>query len=181
MTNQETKVDVAKSVIVMKSGLSFWVKRETADRASAHIVGQQSHSFLRIAELGETINTAEIEGIYTPERYTEIQRVEAGEWKCQFEKWHTKKGRCECEKEAKEKEENQRKLEEYKEPTEEERQRGIEKLMHGSEYAALDGSELFRRTFLQGNKGGKSIRRVTLEEWEKERGRKANITGLAIN
>lgn len=91
-----TAVDERKMVIVMKTGLVFWVRGETGKKAQMHLESQTAHSFIRITELGETINTAEIAGIHNPETYDELNRYKAGDYKCQWGKWHEKRQRCDC-------------------------------------------------------------------------------------
>lgn len=85
-----------KHIILMKSGLAHFVEKRTADIISAGIVSQSAHRFIKITELDQLINSAEIEGIYTPEKYEEFQRVKAGETLCAYYRWHKKREVCEC-------------------------------------------------------------------------------------
>lgn len=85
-----------KHVIAMKGGLTLLVSAETAIRLSKHLVDQEAHSFVKVDEIGETVNTAEIEGVYTPEKHQEMMRLRGGEYLCSFAKWHEKKQKCDC-------------------------------------------------------------------------------------
>lgn len=169
----ETTLDLPRMVIVMKSGLTFWVTKETGERAQAHLEKQQAHSFMRIAELGQTINTAEIAGVHSPEVYDELQRFKAGEFKCQWGKWHGKKQSCECKAEADR--EHRRVMQEAKDreenrpETPEEREQRIERFKKMNELTALDRPDsIFGRSFHKGARNGKKVRRSTILEWQEK-------------
>ena len=82
--------------IVMKSGLVHWVTEATHLRFQEATNAQKAHSLIRIAELGISINTAEMEGAYTMEQYDDLAKIKQGMWQCLYKKWHKKKGECEC-------------------------------------------------------------------------------------
>lgn len=94
----ETGVQEAKTPLVMKSGLVHWLSAETAKRLEQSLATQQAHGFIRIQELGITINTAEIgDGILTTEQYANLEKKKAGMWQCVEKNWHEKKIRdCTC-------------------------------------------------------------------------------------
>jgi len=185
MTN-EIKHYEEKWIILMKSGLVHWVTRETGEKAAEHLANQSSHTFLRIRELGGiAVNTAEMEGAYTHKQYDDICRIKSGEWQCAYGNWHKKKGgECSCRAEAMRREaEAKRKKEEAeasKPMTPEEQQRSRDMMTKMSEMSALDDSPIFRGMFRIGNKDGRTIRKSTIEEWERKNGRKANLEGLAV-
>lgn len=89
-------VALQKHVILMKSSLTLLVEASTADTIAAALGSQSGHTFFRIKELGETINSAEIEGIYSPSKYEELLKMKGGEYKCAFERWHKKREICTC-------------------------------------------------------------------------------------
>ncbi len=101
------EVAIQKHVVVMKSGLSILVSPETSERISNHLVNQGGHSFLKIAETGQVINTAEIEGVYTPEKHAEMLRIKGGEYLCSYNRWHKKREQCECQIELRKERENE--------------------------------------------------------------------------
>lgn len=94
------EISVKKSPIVMKNGLVHWVSGETHGRIQQALGAQQAHTFMKITELGVTVNTAEIEGVYTTEQYDDMTKIKQGDWQCSFRKWHKKKAECECRGEA---------------------------------------------------------------------------------
>lgn len=86
-----------KKPIVMKSGLVHWVSDPTAERLQQQLQTQKAHTFVRLQELSITINTAEVEGVYTMEEYENISKVKQGMWQCEYNVWHNKgKRECEC-------------------------------------------------------------------------------------
>src|SRR3990167_560017 len=95
-----TEIAKSQKVIVMKSGLPLFVDAERAKNAEQILASGTGHRFLGIDE--QTINSAEIEGIYSPEQYEEIQRIKKGDYKCKFQRWHAKREECSCGKEASE-------------------------------------------------------------------------------
>jgi len=180
---KRSEIDVPRMVVVMKSGMTFWVTKETGERAQRHLETQSAHSFMRITELGETINTAEIAGVHSPSAYDELQRYKAGEFKCQWGKWHGKRQTCECkaEKDREHREQMRQKGNEITPQTPEERERSRETMVKMGEMGALDGSQIFRGRFMKGARDGRLLRRTTIEEWERKNGQTADLTNLAID
>lgn len=174
--------------IVMKGGLVHWVLPATWEKISELLATQTAHRFMRISELNITINTAEIEGAYTMEQYQDLCKVKQGMWQCEYRNWHNKgKRECECAREWRQKQERERQAKEDAENnrplTDEERAANAEAFRKMSEKAALDGlpGSIFRRAFEKGNRSGKAIRRSTIKEWEKEKGKAPDLTNLAID
>lgn len=167
-----------KRPIVMKSSLVHWVSEETAKKFEDHISRQDAHGFIRIVELGITINTSEIDGVYTVDQYKDLGRIKQGEWQCAWKRWHGKKEVCECEKRAKDEAEREaerksrakRDEEQNKPLTPEEKAASQESFTRMNEETVLKGSQFFRSMYAKGNKSGKRIRRSTIERWEKEHG-----------
>lgn len=176
------ELEKQQMVILMKNGLTFWVSKETGERAQEQLVRQSAHSFMKIREINETINTAEIAGVHTPQTYSDLKRFTAGEYKCGYGVWHTKRDICNCQaqslKKAKEREE---KIE--REPlTEKEQEIRIENFKITEEMGVLDNpSSMFRSRFQKGNKGSRGIRRSTILSWQKSSRREPDIEGLLID
>lgn len=159
-----TALAKAQKAILMKSGLVQWVDLETGARVENHLATQQGHSFIRLKEYDLTINTAEIEGVYTPEQYADIQKAKNGYWQCEYKRWHFKREKCECAIEIR-REEAQRKqdkeiAEMNREKTPEERERSLNQMRKTREFMYIKG------TF----GGGGEVRESTLKEWEAENG-----------
>lgn len=97
--NTEIEIRKDQRPILMKSKIVHWVSLDTAERAQEAISKQTGHSFLRIKELGISVNTAEIEGIYTIDQYQELIKLKQGMWQCEYKVWHQRKGECNCKSE----------------------------------------------------------------------------------
>ncbi len=172
-----------KRVVLMKSGLIHWVTEETGTKLSDHLANQSAHSFIRINELNITLNSAEMEGVYTQKQYEDVCRVKGGEWQCAWGNWHQKRGECKCKQEADEERKRIMKQErdavDNRPLTEEERENRKEKLLKMSEMAALNQLSFAMGRFRKGNRDRNKIRRSTIEEWEQKSGQKADLTQLA--
>ncbi len=83
-----------QKIIVMKSGLPLFVSIDRAENLEQILAGGSGHRFVKIDE--KTINSAEIEGIYSAEQYDELQKVKQGQWVCRFKVWHNRREECEC-------------------------------------------------------------------------------------
>lgn len=180
--SQELTLYEGKRPLVMKSGLVHWITDATAERIQQELETQTAHRFMKIRELNVTINTAEVEGMYTMEQYEDFGKVKQGMWKCEYGKWHNKgKRECECKSEVfKRNEERKRKEEtdrDNRPMTEEEKARNRNAIRLMEENAALDGSSIFRPMMVS---RGKPVRRSTIEAWEKKNGAIANLDGLVI-
>lgn len=182
-----TEIETKKLVIVMKNGMAHWVREDTGKKAETHIVTQTAHSFIKIQELDQTINTAEISGIYTPQVYQDLKRTEAGEYKCAWGTWHTKKDTCMCasisRKRAKEKHDKIQRDRENTPLTQEEQAKSESNFKRAEEMGILNHPDsMFRSRFQKGNVGGKGIRRSIVIEWQSAHNdREPNLQGLSID
>ena len=147
----------------MKSGLVHWLSEETATKIERMLAEQTAHGFIRINELGITINSAEIgDGVLTMQQYADLQKKKQGLWQCEDGHWHEKRIKeCTCRadrlKDERRKTEQQKRAEENRPPTEAERARSQEKLKRTGEELVLGGTL---------SHVGRTIRRSTLEEWK---------------
>jgi hypothetical protein len=149
----------------MKSKLIHQISDETGKKVQDHLTKQTQHGFLKINELGITVNTSEIEGIYTQDQYDDLTKISEGQWKCAYNKWHKKRNECSCKDEAM-RQANAAKRQklfekEYAELTDEQRAINLEKMRTINEEAAIKGSPFFRAMF-QGERG-KAIRKSTIK------------------
>lgn len=85
--------------LVMKSQIVHWLSIATAERIQKQLQSQSSHTFITITELSITINSAEIEGMYTLEQYESLVNTKQGKYQCAYRTWHEKRAVCECGKE----------------------------------------------------------------------------------
>lgn len=93
-TNMTTELTTAQKVIVMKSGMAIWVAEDRATRLEDILAGSEGHRFVKLDD--KTINSAEIEGIYTPAKYDDLAKIKQGMWQCQFLQWHGRRAECDC-------------------------------------------------------------------------------------
>lgn len=154
--------------VMMKGGLVHWVTPETWTKIDQLLVDQTNHQFIRIKELGITINTAEVEGTYTIKQYEDYEKVKQGMWQCLYRNWHNKgKKECDCKadfyKRQRQAEEEKEREEMMRPLTPEEEERSRKALRRVKEFMVLNG------TF--GQKPGEAIRRSTIVEWEQETGK----------
>jgi len=186
MTDTQLQPYEKKSPIVMKGGIVHMVEPETGAKIQEALAAQGGHRFIRISELGITINSAEVEGVYTMDQYDEITKVQAGLYKCAYAKWHKKRETCECRadwlKDQRSKAEARQREDENRPLSDEERAAQRERFTVMNERAALDGKpgSIWQQLFYKGNRGQRKMRRSTIDAWEKETGKTANLEGLAI-
>lgn len=163
-----TDLSTRKHVILMKSGVALFVEQATAENLSGALLGASGHSFVKIKELGELINSAEIAAIYTPDKYSDYLRVKAGEHQCSFGIWHKKFQNCECEserrKEREQKMEKIRRDEENRPPSPEERAVAQEWLKKNRELMEQRG------LLLKGKKIAYQLKRSALTAYEAKHG-----------
>lgn len=114
MTNE---IIEGKKILVMKSGLTYWISNETAERLRNQIVSQERHTFVHILEIDATINTAEIEEVTTPDKYDDMQKLKEGKWKCVYGAWHNKKETCLCSEEKRKEYAERKRIEKMREDT----------------------------------------------------------------
>ena len=84
--------------VLMRSGIEKWIEWDKAEQLELILQGLTSHKFIKVE--GETVNTADIEGVYKPESLEEMKRRKNGEYKCSFNKWHSRQMKCECAQDA---------------------------------------------------------------------------------
>lgn len=180
-----TSLDTPKKAIVMKSGLALWISTEKADQLEQALVAPGfQHFFVKLQELGQTINTSQVEGIYSMEKYDEILRIKSGSTKCAYGNWHDRREKCECRAEFFKKQSQLRtereKFELYLPMNDAQRAQQAESMRWMTEEGALNGSSLFRGMFALGRKEGRVMRRASVGRWERENNKKADLEGIVM-
>lgn len=173
-----------KQPVAMKGGLVHWVTTDTAERIQQQLQTQTAHTFMRIRELNITINTAEVEGVYTMDQYEDLCKVKQGMWQCEYRNWHNKgKRECECKKDFFSQQvadrKKQQQADEDRPLTKAEQEINRERFTIMNERAALSGKagSIFRNMYKFG--GARKIRRSTIDAWEEKNG-PARLDDLAI-
>lgn len=163
-----------KYPIIMKTKLVHWVTEETWQRISDILAEQKAHGFIRIKELNITINTAEIDGAYNIKQYEDLCKINQGMWQCEFGNWHNKgKKECDCKKEYlnKKRAEEDRKIYQRPELTEEEIEQRTEAIKKNKEIMLLHGTLYKKDSF--------PVRRSTILEL-RDQGEDIDTDGVDI-
>ncbi len=79
--------------IKMRSGIEIWVEKEKAEKL-INLLGTTQTKFVEIED--EIINSADVEGIFTPKTMEELTRRKNGQWKCEHQTWHNRGDTCSC-------------------------------------------------------------------------------------
>lgn len=97
---QELTIPKDERPVLMRSGLVHWVSMATAERIQQVLAVQTGHSFINVSEKGITVNTADVEGVYTLEQFEDLAKVKQGMFQCEYQVWHAKRETCDCKAEA---------------------------------------------------------------------------------
>lgn len=89
-----TQLSKALMCIQMRSGVEMWLEAEKAEKLQDALQNITSSKFVR--HDGQTINTADIVGVFTAATMEELTRRKNGQWKCDKGAWHDKRQECEC-------------------------------------------------------------------------------------
>jgi len=108
-------------VILMKSGMPIWIRKKESDQLQPHLAGLSAHGFVRLERLDQTVNTANVDGVYTPQQYVVLTRIKKGEWICEYRRFHSKNQECECAARIRAERQQQERLDEERQEQEEER------------------------------------------------------------
>ena len=88
--------EISKSLmcVQMRSGVEVWVEAERAE-ALQDVLGKISGSkFIRFDE--QTLNTADIVGVFRASTMADVTRRKNGQWQCHRGTWHDKGEDCPC-------------------------------------------------------------------------------------
>lgn len=80
--------------VCMRSGQEIWLEAERAKNVQGLLLGLTTHKFVKLDN--QTLNTADIAGIFTAEQMDEYHKLRRGMWKCKYNEWHPKNQTCEC-------------------------------------------------------------------------------------
>lgn len=95
------EIATRQKVILMKSGLALWVSEERATKLEEILANSEGHRFIKLDD--KMINSAEIDGIYTTEKYDDINKLKEGMRQCSYLVWHKKREECSCASDVREK------------------------------------------------------------------------------
>lgn len=88
--------ELAKNLycIQMRTGVEIWVEKDRAEKLQNILQSISGTKFILFEE--ETINTADIVGIFKATTMQDVTRRKNGQWKCQNNTWHEKTEKCTC-------------------------------------------------------------------------------------
>ena|SRR3990167_2128348 len=79
--------------IKMRSGAEIWVEKEKAQKLIDVLTGTEI-KFVEVED--ELINSANVEGVFTPQTMSNLTRRKNGDWQCFKNEWHEKFQKCGC-------------------------------------------------------------------------------------
>lgn len=90
--------ELSKSLmcVQMRSGVEIWLEEETATKLQDALQELKTSKFVRTPDGRQTINTADVVGIFSAATMSEQIRRKNGEWQCAKGEWHKKFTDCEC-------------------------------------------------------------------------------------
>lgn len=80
--------------IQMRSGVEIWAEQERVEELQKILKTLKSHIFVNYDN--QTVNTADIVGIFDAETMSNHTHRKNGQWQCDSSKWHDKFEKCEC-------------------------------------------------------------------------------------
>lgn len=88
--------ELSKSLfcVLMRNGVEIWMESERVEKLQALIENISGTKFINFDS--QTINTADILGIFSAETMDEHTRRKNGQWKCENNFWHDHDTRCNC-------------------------------------------------------------------------------------
>lgn len=78
----------------MRSGVEIWDEAEKVRGFQDDLVSTTQHFFARFGE--ETVNTADVVGVFEAATMSDYTRRKNGQWKCNEGGWHEKNTKCDC-------------------------------------------------------------------------------------
>ena len=78
----------------MRNGIELWVEKARVEEFQNLLARTTNNRFVSFGE--ETINTADVVGIFDAKRMEELTRRRNGQWQCKYGEWHEKKETCDC-------------------------------------------------------------------------------------
>lgn len=80
--------------IQMRSGVELWVEGERVAALQRMLETMAGHKFVNFDN--QSINTADIVGIFSAATMEDVKRRKNGQWQCGSGKWHDRGSKCEC-------------------------------------------------------------------------------------
>lgn len=78
----------------MRSGVEVWIEKERVETLQKILENITGTKFINFDN--QTINTADIVGIWSGNTMGEFTRRKNGQWKCDSNSWHDRNVKCDC-------------------------------------------------------------------------------------
>lgn len=78
----------------MRNGVEIWVEKEKADKLQQALTVIRQSTFIHFEN--QTINTADIVGIFSAGTMADHTSRKNGQWKCEQGYWHDRGVKCDC-------------------------------------------------------------------------------------
>ena len=90
------KKEIAQNLVCvqMRAGMQIWIEANRAQTLQSILENLSEHKFIRFDE--QTINTADIVGVFTAQTMDMHTRRKNGEWQCNYGEWHERFEKCSC-------------------------------------------------------------------------------------
>ena len=82
--------------VQMRSGVEIWLEQEKAKNLQKKLQGIIQSKFIYHEESNQTINTADVVGVFSANTMSEHTRRKNGAWKCLYGEWHDRNQKCGC-------------------------------------------------------------------------------------
>lgn len=89
-----SNISVNLYCIQIRSGVEIWVEHKKAEALQRVLESITSSKFILFDD--ETINTADIVGVFKAGTMQEASKRRSGQWKCENGSWHDKNHACTC-------------------------------------------------------------------------------------
>ena len=109
------EIEIQKRCICLRNGNEIWVTEETYQKFRKAKEEAGGSILIYISELDRELNTADIVEICTPSQMDEKRRIERGERKCVYGRWHKKREVCDCFRRIQERKKEGERIEQEKE------------------------------------------------------------------
>lgn|SRR3990167_1698833 len=80
--------------VLMRNGIEMWIEHDRVRPFQDLLIGSKDHRFVHFDD--QTINLADVTGVFSAVAMEEMTRRKNGQWKCRRDVWHDRKQECEC-------------------------------------------------------------------------------------
>lgn len=92
--SSELIVKQTMKCLLQRDGMEIWLEESKADKLDAYLNSGDVTRFIKVE--GQTVNVADITGIYDEEKMIDRTRRKNGEWTCDKGNWHKRGEQCGC-------------------------------------------------------------------------------------